>query len=70
MENVNNPHIVRLDTLHAKEVAQRIYENNGYCCCAIVKDDDTICMCKDFRDKVKEPEFYGECHCGLFAKVK
>lgn len=62
--------VIRNDTPEAREVSQKIYENHGYCCCAIVKDKDTICMCKDFRDKIQDPEFYGDCHCGLFTKVK
>ena len=42
-----------------------VAENGGYCPCAIVKNADTKCMCKDFREK-KEP---GLCHCGLYKKV-
>ena len=41
-----------------------IRENDGYCPCAIERNDDTECMCKDFR----EMDTPGECHCGLFIK--
>jgi len=40
-------------------------ENNGYCPCKTVKNEDTKCMCKEFK------EFYinggvGICECGLY----
>ena len=38
--------------------------NDGYCPCAAIKDKDTKCMCKDFRD---QPD--GICHCGLYKKT-
>lgn len=36
-----------------------------YCPCAITRSEDTICMCKEFR----EQDYPGECHCGRFIKV-
>lgn len=51
----------------ADEVAKAIHDNGGYCCCQI-KSDDSICMCKDFRDKISDPNFEGECECGLYIK--
>lgn len=39
--------------------------NNGYCPCAIWQNEDTRCMCKEFKER-KEP---GACHCGRFEKV-
>lgn len=39
--------------------------NDGYCPCAIEKNEDTRCMCKEFREMVE-----GECHCGRYKKVK
>lgn len=43
-----------------------VEQNNGYCPCAIIKNEDTKCMCKEF----KEQEESGVCHCGRFLKVK
>ena len=40
--------------------------NDGYCPCAILKNEDTKCMCKEFKEQ-KEP---GECHCGRFLKIE
>lgn len=56
---VQNP-----DREYAKEMKRRIKENNGYCPCALVKNKDTKCMCKDFREMDK-----GTCSCGLYTKV-
>lgn len=53
--------IVEID----KSVADLVKQNNGYCPCAIVKNEDTKCMCKEFREQVT-----GDCHCGRFRKVK
>ena len=39
--------------------------NNGHCPCAIFHDNDTLCMCKDFREQES-----GLCHCGRFEKVR
>lgn len=53
--------IVEVDPSFRKEVEA----NDGYCPCMIEKNEDTKCMCKEFRD-LNEP---GECHCGRFVKV-
>ena len=42
-----------------------VEQNDGYCPCAVTKNEDTLCPCKDFREQT-EP---GECHCGRFKKV-
>ena len=42
-----------------------------YCPCVLPNNhnDDTVCMCKEFRDQVKRDEL-GECHCGLYQIVE
>lgn len=49
-----------------KEIRQKLKDNNGYCPCRLVKNEDTKCMCKEFI----EQEELGECHCGLYVKVE
>ena len=44
-------------------VRKALKENDGYCPCAVVKNEDTKCICKDFRER-------GKCHCGLYEVVK
>lgn len=50
-----------------KQIVDKILDaldkNNGYCPCKLEKNNDTKCMCKEFR-KQKE----GYCHCGLYIK--
>ncbi len=48
------------------EITKAIEENDGYCCCAVIKDKDTKCICKDFKEQKEE----GLCHCGRFCKVE
>ena len=48
-----------------KEIREKIKNNNGHCACAIAFDDDNMCMCKDFREQIREGKS-GECHCGLY----
>ena len=47
-----------------EEIRERLKESGGYCPCRLVKDEDTKCMCKEFREQE-----YGECHCGLYVKT-
>ena len=57
--------IIRMnsDTEKANKILNTIRNNDGYCPCKIIKNEDTKCMCKEFRD-IKE----GTCHCGLYIK--
>lgn len=52
-----------------KEIVATIREalksNDGYCPCTNIKSEDTKCICKSFREQTE-----GECHCGLYIKVK
>ena len=46
-------------------VRQKLKENDGYCPCKLIKNEDTKCICKEFREA--DP---GPCHCGLYIKVE
>lgn len=48
------------------EIKQKLKDNGGFCPCRLVKNEDTKCPCKEFREQT-EP---GECHCGLLTKVE
>ena len=56
--------ILNPDLERVKEIKNQIKEKGGYCPCKLFKNDDTKCMCKEFREQ-KE----GECHCGLYIKI-
>ena len=34
-----------------KQITEKIIEHGGYCCCAVVKNEDTKCICKEFREQ-------------------
>lgn len=48
-----------------KAISDAVKQNDNYCCCEIEQNEDTKCMCKNFR----EQEESGFCHCGRFLKV-
>lgn len=53
------------DKDYAKKVREKLKDNGGYCPCRINKNEDTKCMCKEFRDQIEKGE-EGMCHCGLY----
>ncbi len=57
-----------------KEVVELIREGlrrrGGHCPCVREMTDDTICMCKQFREQIADPSFEGYCHCMLYYKEK
>ena len=57
-----------------KEIVNTIKEGlkkkNGYCPCKIEQNEDTKCMCKEFKEQIENPEFEGFCHCMLYYKEK
>lgn len=57
-----------------KEIVQTVQEGlkrtGGYCPCRLERTPDYKCMCKEFRDQIKDENFEGYCHCLLYKKVK
>lgn len=51
------------DREFVEQIRKALKENNGYCPCSLVKNEDTKCMCKEFREMKS-----GMCHCGLYVK--
>lgn len=56
---------VNSDKELVESIRKKLKENGGYCPCRVVKNTDTKCMCKEFLNQE-----YGECHCGLYIKLK
>ena len=52
------------DTELVDLIRQTLKQNGGYCPCALFKNEDTKCMCKDFKEQEE-----GVCHCGLYIKI-
>ena len=53
-----------------KIVKEGLERTGGYCPCRRERTADTKCMCKEFRDQIKDPDYEGYCHCLLYYKAK
>ncbi|MGN0974038.1 MAG: ferredoxin-thioredoxin reductase catalytic domain-containing protein [Bacilli bacterium] len=62
--------ILNPDKEIVKKIKEGLKKKNGYCPCRIEKNEDTKCMCKEFRDQIKDENFEGFCHCMLYYKEK
>ena len=51
-------------------VREGLKRTGGYCPCVRERSEDTKCMCREFRDQIKDPNFEGYCHCMLYYKEK
>ena len=43
-------------------------QSGGYCPCRREKTEENKCMCKEFKEQIKDPNFEGFCHCMLYYK--
>ena len=53
-----------------ESLQNKMKQNGGYCPCRLQKNEDTKCMCKEFREQIKDKNFEGYCHCMLYYKHK
>ena len=62
--------MVNSDQELVQEIKDKLKETNGHCPCVLptMWSDDTICMCKNFKDQIRDG-IPGECHCGLYVAV-
>lgn len=51
------------DKEYVHSIKKQLKANGGYCPCSLIKNEDTKCMCKEFREMES-----GMCHCGLYIK--
>lgn len=58
------------DRTIVKTVKEGLKRTGGYCPCKIEKNVDTKCMCKEFKEQIKDENFEGYCHCLLYYKIK
>ena len=61
---------MRITKIKNDEFEKALKENDGYCPYKTMKNEDTKCMCKEFREQVADPNFEGFCHCKLYYKEK
>ncbi len=45
------------------DILNKVLDNLGYCPCSLIKNEDTRCCCKDFRNQLE-----GQCSCGIYSK--
>lgn len=62
--------ILNPDKEIVKTVKEGLKRTGGYCPCRTARTDDYKCMCKEFRDQIKDDNFEGYCHCMLYYKSK
>jgi len=58
------------DTKVVDAIRAGLKRTGGYCPCRLQHTEDTMCMCKEFREQICDPAFEGFCHCRLYYKAK
>lgn len=53
-------------TKNYEKVTKMVEENDGYCPCATVKNEDTKCPCKEFLNR----KTCGICTCGRYDMIE
>lgn len=53
-----------------EKIRNALKKTGGHCPCRLQRTPDTVCICKEFRDQIADPEFEGYCYCKLFYKEK
>ena len=53
-----------------KKIREGLEKTGGYCPCRIQRTPENKCMCEEFRNQIKDPNFEGYCHCMLYYKEK
>ena len=57
-----------------KEIVEAIKKGlektGGYCPCRREIKPEYKCICEEFRQQIKDPDFEGYCHCYLYYKEK
>ena len=53
-----------------KAIREGILKKGGHCPCRREMTEDTMCMCKEFREQIADDQFEGFCHCMLYYKEK
>lgn len=53
-----------------KLIKEGLAAKDGYCPCKVGKKPENKCMCEEFRNQIKDPNYEGFCHCKLYYKQK
>ena len=67
-------HIMAIRLNDDKELVAAVKEGlrhtGGFCPCKLERNEDTRCICREFREQIDDPEYEGYCHCMLYYKSK
>ena len=53
-----------------KAIREGLERTGGYCPCRRERKPEYKCMCEEFKEQIKDPEFEGYCHCYLYYKER
>ncbi len=56
------------DEEFVRKMRAALEAKGGYCPCRLQKTEDNLCICKEFREQMQDPDFHGYCHCRLYYK--
>ncbi len=51
-----------------KMIKEGLEKTGGYCPCRMEHTEENKCICEEFRQQIKDPDFEGYCHCMLYYK--
>lgn len=60
--------IISQDKERVETIRRQLKENDGHCPCRLIKNEDTKCICKEFRGAIAAGRL-GKCHCGLYELI-
>lgn len=58
------------DEAVVKAIQEGLRQKGGYCPCRVEKTEENKCICKEFKEQIKDLDFEGYCHCRLYYKEK
>ena len=56
------------DAAYVEKLLKALEMRGGYCPCRLLRNEDTKCICKEFRDAIEAGKL-GKCHCGLYELI-
>ncbi len=56
------------DAAFVEKMRVALEKKGGYCPCRLERNEDNLCICREFREQMKDPDFHGYCHCRLYYK--
>ncbi len=56
------------DVAFVEKMRAALEKKEGYCPCRLDRTEDNLCICREFREQMKDPDFHGYCHCRLYYK--